>query len=61
MPPERPIVVVVIELVGKNIHLVGYDKVKLHNAHCVMLVAVVLQPFHALLDEQRPYRTAAML
>lgn len=52
---------VVIGLVGKYIHLVGYDKMNVHNAHCVMLVAQVLKPFHALPDEQRPFRTAAML
>jgi hypothetical protein len=37
---------------------------KLHNVHRVMLVAVVavvLKPFHALPDEQRPFRTAAIL
>lgn len=61
MPPELPIVVVAIGLVGKYINLVGYDKMKLHNAHCLMLVAVVLKPFHALPEEQRPFRTAAML
>ena len=60
---ELPIVEEVIGVVGenKNIHSVGYDKMKLHNAHRVMRVAVVLKPFHALPDEQRPFRTVAML
>lgn len=36
---------------------------KLHNVHRVMVavVAVVLKPFHALPDEQRPFRPAATL
>ena len=45
----------------ENIYWDGYDKMKLHNAHRVMLVAVVLKPFHALPDVKKPFRTAAML
>ena len=44
-----------------NVHSVGYDKMKLHNAHREILDAVIQNPFHPLPDEQRPFRSAAML